>query len=324
MERSSKPIIKHIPDFLDYCEVEKGLRDNTQKNYGRYLNVFIKWLKIEKKESLLPYQLSPEDIWNYRLYLARRYKTSSGKSLAKITQNYYLIALRALLDYFTDRDIESLPSGKIKLPKDTKEKPVKFLALDQVQQLLETPNISTKSGLRDRAIIETLFSTGLRIAELIALNREQIHFKDPDGLELSITGKGERTRTVYFSPRALHWIKEYLENRAKSTSTMDDEKALFINYRTRSPEVHRLSARAVQKAISHYARLAGLPITVTPHVLRHSYATDLLIEGVDLRTVQEFLGHKNIATTQIYTHITNKRLKEIHKKFHGGNKLKDN
>ena len=188
--------------------------------------------------------------------------------------------------------------------------------MEQIRKLLETPDIKTKSGLRDRAIIETLFSTGLRIAELTALNRNQIHFKDKDGLELTVVGKGNTPRTVYFSPRALQWLKRYLD------SQNDMDEALFVHFRAKnSAESKRLSARFIESAIKRYSQLAGLPISVTPHTLRHSYATDLLTQGVDLRTVQEFLGHKNITTTQIYTHITSKRLKDIHRKFHGGNKL---
>lgn len=316
MNNSDKPIIKHIPDFLDYCEIEKGLSNNTQKNYQRYLNIFVKWLKEGSKEGLLPHQLTPEHIWDYRLYLARRYKTKNGKNLAKSTQNYYLIALRALLDYFTDRDIISLPSSKIKLPKDAKKDSVKFLTLEQVEKLLEMPDTKTKNGLRDRTIMEVFFSTGLRIAELAALNRDQISLKNiNDVYELSITGKGNRTRTVFFSPRALEWLKQYIDARD------DTDKALFVNYNNSTSEDRRLSARSIQESIHRYGTMAGLPVEVTPHVLRHTYATDLLTQGVDLRSVQEFLGHKNIATTQIYTHLTNKRLKEIHKKFHGGNKL---
>ncbi len=316
MHNSDKPIIKHIPNFLDYCEVEKGLRDNTQKNYSRYLNVFEKWLTHTGETTKLPHQLTAEDVWNYRLFLARRYQTKKKKTLSKKSQNYYLIALRSLLDYFTDRDINSLPASKIKLAKDTHSNSVKFLTLEQVERLLRVPKVATKVGLRDRAIMETLFSTGLRVSELVSLNREQIHFRDPDGLELTIQGKGGSIRTVYFSPRALYWVKKYLETRQN-----DMEPALFINYQTKNEEERRLNQRSVQSNIKKYSRLAGIPISVTPHVLRHSYATDLLVQGVDLRTVQEFLGHKNVATTQIYTHITSKRLKEIHSKFHGGNKL---
>jgi len=317
MDHSSKPIIKHIPDFLDYCEVEKGLASRTQENYGRYLSLFAKWLEKEGRTPLLPHEFSSSDIWDYRLFLSREYKSKNGETLRKISQHYYLVALRALLDYFADRDIAALPSSKVKLPKDARTKMVKFLSLPQMRQLLETPDINKVQGLRDRAIIETLFSTGLRIAELTALNRNQIHFKDAEGLELTITGKGGTVRTIYFSPRSLEWIKKYVDTRT------DIDPALFINYRSKNADSLRLSARSIELSIKRYSILAGLPFAVTPHTLRHSYATDLLTQGVDLRTVQEFLGHKNIATTQIYTHVTNQRLREIHKKFHGGNQLEE-
>jgi site-specific recombinase XerD len=316
MHESSKPILKHIPDFLDYCEIEKGLSSNTQLNYQRYLHVFAKWLHHEDREGTLPHQLTGEDVWNYRLFLSRKYKTRSGEYLKKITQHYYLVALRALLDYFTDRDITSLPSGKVKLPRDSRVKSVKFLTLEQVEKLLETPNVTSPGGLRDRAIMETLFSTGLRIAELVALNRKRVNFKDSEGLELTVVGKGDTPRTVYFSARTLRWLKKYLETRT------DMDEALFVHYRSKGgTDSRRLSARSMEHIVKKNALLAGLPVAATPHTLRHSYATDLLMQGVDLRTVQEFLGHKNIATTQIYTHVTNKRLRDIHKKFHGGNKL---
>ncbi|MBZ9571964.1 tyrosine-type recombinase/integrase [Patescibacteria group bacterium] len=318
MKKSDKPIIKHIPDFLDYCEIEKGLSEKTQENYDRYLRKFVFWLKRTKKEALLPHELSADDIWHYRLYLSR-YKDNKGKILKKTTQNYYLIALRALLSYFTAKDIVSPPVDKIKLPKDARRaKTVKFLKLEQVEKLLMTPNTKNKIGLRNRAILETLFSTGLRIAELVALNKEQFaNIRNKKDLELSIIGKGDVPRTVYFSERALSWVKKYLETRK------DKEKALFIHYRARKDVECRLTARSIERIVKKYAILAGVPIFTTPHTIRHSFATDLLAKGVDLRTIQEFLGHKNIVTTQIYTHVTSKRLRDIHRKFHSGKKLKE-
>ena len=318
MKKSNTPIIKHIPDFLDYCEVEKGLADRTQENYQHYLQKFVLWLKKTKKETLLPHQLTSDDVWAYRLYLSR-YTDKKGRPLKKVTQNYYLIALRALLSYFTTKDIVSLPSDKITLPKDARaEKMVKFLNLDQIEKLLLTPNTKTTIGLRDRAILEALFSTGLRIAELVALNQEQfINIKDKKDLELGIIGKGSRPRTVFFSERALSWLRKYLETRK------DKEKALFIHYRARKDADTRLTARSIERIIKKYAILAGVPIFTTPHTIRHSYATDLLNQGVDIRTIQEFLGHKSIITTQIYTHVTNKRLRDIHRQYHSGKNLKE-
>jgi site-specific recombinase XerD len=318
MKRSNTPIIKHIPDFLDYCEVEKGLSEKTQENYNRYLQKFIFWLKKTKKEGLLPHELTAEDVWAYRLFLSR-FTDQKGRPLKKVTQNYYLIALRALLGYFTAKDIVSLPADKIALPKAAKaEKTVKFLNLDQIEKLLLAPNTKTPIGLRDRAILETLFSTGLRIAELVNLNREQFaNIKDKKDLELGIIGKGGHPRTVYFSERALDWVKKYLETRK------DKEKALFIHYRAPEKSESRLTARSIERIVKRYAVLAGVPIFTTPHTLRHSMATDLLTQGVDLRTIQEFLGHRNIVTTQIYTHITNKRLRDIHRQYHSGKNLKE-
>jgi len=317
MPKSDKLIIKHIPDFLDYCEVEKGLANRTQEDYQHYLKKFILWLKNNKKEGLLPHELTPDDIWAYRLYLSR-YTNEKGHSLKKITQNYYLIALRALLGYFTAKDIVSLPADKITLPKDARtEKTVKFLNLEQVEQLLLAPDTKNPIGLRDRAILETLFSTGLRIAELIALNWEQfVNIKNKKDLELGIIGKGSYPRTVYFSERALSWVKRYLETRDNK------EKPLFIHYRSRNDAEPRLTARSIERIVKKYAILAGVPIFTTPHTLRHSMATDLLTQGVDLRIIQEFLGHKSILTTQIYTHVTNKRLRDIHRQFHSGKRLK--
>ena len=308
----NKPIIQYIPDFLDYCEIEKGLANNTQKNYQRYLQKFISWLKKTNNESLSPSELTPDHIWKYRLFLSR------SNDLKKITQNYYLIALRALLSYFTAKDIVSIPADKISLPKASeKDKTIKFLNLDQIEKLLLAPDITTIIGLRNRAILESLFSTGLRIAELTAMNKEQFSsLKNKKDLELGIVGKGNHPRTVYFSERALNWIKEYLKLR------QDKEKALFIHYRARSDAENRLTSRSIERIVKKYAIAANVPLSTTPHTVRHSYATDLLNQGVDLRTIQEFLGHRNIVTTQIYTHVTNKRLKDVHRKFHSGKNLK--
>jgi len=318
MNQSNTPIINHISDFLDYLEVERGLSNNTQINYARYLKKFSLWIKIKNKENLLPHELTTDDIWNYRLYLAR-YIDRKNKPLSKQTQNYYLIALRSLLSYFSDKDIQSIPADKIKLPKDAqKEKSIKFLTLDQIERLLTAPTISDAQGLRDRAILETLFSTGLRVAELAALNVEQFkNIKNVNDLEITVIGKGNHPRTVYFSERALSWIKKYLDTRD------DDYKALFINYRSRKDSDKRLTVRSIERIVKHYSTLANVPFFTTPHTLRHSMATDLLNQGVDLRIIQEFLGHRNISTTQVYTHVTNKKLKDVHRKYHSGKDLKN-
>ncbi len=313
MQKSLKPLPQHLNDFLDWLDIEKGLSNKSQENYSRFLKKFIDWLKENDLEGLKPHQLSPTHIWNYRVYLSRQ----SKKPLKKSTQNYYLIALRSLLNYFANRDILSLPAEKIKLAKDKDDKKVSFLSLEQLEKLFSAPDVSKRNGLRDRAILESLFSTGLRIAELVSLDREQINLKPTTKeLELGIVGKGNRPRTVYFSERAVHWLNRYLESRK------DKDKALFINYRSRKKSERRLTDRSIERIIKRYALLAGLPINTTPHTLRHSFATDLLSQGVDLRIIQEFLGHRNIATTQVYTHVTNQRLRDIHRQFHSGKKLK--
>ncbi|MBM3206432.1 MAG: hypothetical protein FJZ43_02335 [Candidatus Staskawiczbacteria bacterium] len=318
MNESNKPIPQHIPDFLDYCEVEKGLRENTQRNYKKYLDKFVLWLRSKRLEGLLPHQLTPEHIWDYRLYLSRYQDPIRGKILQKSTQNYYLIALRAFLGYFVAKDVQSLPPDKIALSKANKgEKTVKFLTLEQIERLLTSAQPKDATGIRNRAILETFFSTGLRIAELCSLNIEQFaNLKDKQDLELGIIGKGGHPRTIYFSDRSLEWIKKYISIRNSK------DKSLFINFRDKDGTGTRLTPRSVERIVKQHAILAGIPTFTTPHTLRHSYATDLMNQGVDLRTVQEFLGHKNIATTQIYTHVTNKRLRDIHRQFHGGKDLK--
>ncbi len=317
MKKSLKAIPLHLNDFLDWLDIEKGLSSKSQENYERFIKRFFFWLKTDKLENLKPHQLTPDHIWQYRVFLSRKYPSRTNKPLKRSTQNYYLIALRALLGYFSAKDIISLPADRIKLPKDIKSgNTVKFLDLEQIKKLLLAPDIKKENGLRNRAILEILFSTGLRIAELTALNREQIKPKpETEETELGIIGKGSRPRTVYLSKRAISHLIEYLKSRK------DKEKALFINYRSKKNAPRRLTARAIEKIIKKYAISVGLPITTTPHVLRHSFATDLLNQGVDLRTVQEFLGHKNITATQIYTHVTNKRLREIHQKYHSGKRL---
>jgi len=316
MNKSSKPIPSHINDFLDWIDIEKGLSNKTQENYRRFLEKFLFWLKSNKLDSLLPHQLTPEQIWDYRVYLSRQSRTHSGQALKKTTQNYYLIALRALLGYFVAKDVLSLPPDKITLSRPDKEKTVKFLTLDQLNKLFLAPDISNIQGLRDRAILESFFSTGMRISELTSLNREQIKIKPGMAdIELGIVGKGGRARTIYFSKGAIEWLGKYLSERDADKD--DKEKALFINYSGKKNAPRRLTPRAIEKNLKRYIIAAGLPITTTPHVLRHSFATDLLNQGVDMRMVQEFLGHKNILATQIYTHVTNKRLRDIHQKFHG-------
>jgi len=313
-----QPLRSYLVPFLDYCEIEKGLSNNTQRNYRQYLRVFFAWLTKTNHGDLAARNLTAKHVWDYRLYLARNYKTPSGQYLTKKSQNLYLIALRALLRYLAERDIETLPSTKITLAKEKAEEPIAFLERPEVEKMLEQPDRAKPEGLRDRAIMETLFSSGMRIAELVALDVEQLAPLMQDRqetertLELPIVGKGKHIRTIFISPRASHWIRAYLASRG------DDLKPLFINSRSRNPEQKRLTPRAIQLMIGKYARLAGLSKKVTPHTMRHTYATDLLSHGADLRSVQELLGHKNVSTTQVYTHVTNKRLRDTHEQYHGG------
>jgi len=293
MQNSTKPIIKHINDFLDWIDIEKGLSYKSQENYSRFLKKFLAWSKINKLENLRPHQLTPDHIFKYKTFLSRQYLQKDKKPLKRNTQNYYLIALRSLLTYFADKDIISLPPEKIKLAKQSQERTVNFLTLEQVKKLLAAPDVNDINGLRDRTILETLFSTGLRVAELVALDRDQITIKlNTKDLEIGIVGKGGHPRTVFLSQRTIDWLQQYLAKRA------DKEKALFVTYRG-SKIQGRITTRTIERIIKKYVVRAGLPITTTPHTLRHSFATDLLMKGVDLRVVQEFLGHRNIVTTQI-------------------------
>lgn len=317
MKKSDKPIAEHIKDFLEYIDVEKGLGIRSQQTYQRFLEKFIRWLSSNDLSELKPHELTPDHIYKYRVFLASSINQKTRQPLKKSSQGYYLIALRNLLKYFSDKDIEAISADKIKLPRSrSQEKAVKFLDLEQITRLLEEPDPSTKTGLRDKALLETLFSTGLRVAELANLNREQIKIpkeKASEGLEIVVIGKGNRPRPVYFSIRALSWLGRYLDTRD------DMEKALFIGYKGPKSRAKRLSTRSIESIVKKYAVLGGVPIFTTPHTLRHSFATDLLMQGVDLREVQEFLGHKNIATTQIYAHVTSKKLRELHKKHHSLN-----
>lgn len=318
MEKN-KPIINYLIDFLDYSEIEKGLSSKTQENYTRFLRKFFCWLKEAKLEGLKPSELTPEHIWQYKVYLSRHIGVKTHKTLKKTTQNYYLIALRSLLEFFVEKDVTSLPPSKVKLAKDKADKEIKFLTLNQLANLLSAPSAGTIIGLRDRSLLETLFSTGLRVAELAALNRDQLRIKDETSdLEIAVVGKGSKIRTVYFSERAIKALSYYLKER----KDMDD--ALFINYKRggeKSSASRRLTVKSIEDIVKKYVIIAGLPVMATPHTLRHSFATDLLNQGVDLRTVQEFLGHSNIATTQIYTHVTNKQLRDIHRKVHDNRKF---
>ena len=312
MKKSNIPITNHLNDFLEYLDIERGLSTKSQETYQKFLKRFIYWLKDNNLENIKPHELDENHIRKYRVYLSRTNNKNTKEPIKRSTQNYHLIALRLFLNYFAYRDIMSLPADKIKLARSkTDERTIKFLNLDQIKRLLEAPKTSTLTGLRDRAILETLFSTGLRVAELVSLDRDQIKIKsDTKDLEIVVIGKGNRPRPVYFSERSIKWIKKYLDTRNGM------EKALFINYKGPKSGPKRLSSRSVESLVKKNAISSGIPIFTSPHTIRHSFATDLLTKGVDLRTIQEFLGHKNIGTTQIYAHVTSKKLRDIHRKHH--------
>jgi site-specific recombinase XerD len=303
-----------ITEFLEYLEIERGCSPLTIRGYKHYLNRFYTWLN-ENFSATKPEDITLEIVRNYRLYLAHL-RNRNGAQLKHITQNYHIIALRAFLRYLlVQRDIPTLSPDKIELPKQS-SRSIAFLNPDQVERLLNSPQISNITGLRDKAILETLFSTGLRVSELVKLNRDQL---DLERKEFGVKGKGNKLRVVFLSDTAAQWIERYLQARK------DNFKPLFIRYSgavdiQKSGEKMRLTARSIQKIVEKYAQRAGLPIEVTPHTLRHSFATDLLISGADIRSVQEMLGHESIRTTQVYTHVTNRHLKEVHKAFHSRSK----
>ncbi len=303
---------KWIEEFLEYLQIEKNCSPLTLRNYRLYLRTFSQWLKDNFPKTKL-YDLNIKIIKKYRVFLINRNKKSDNP-LKKVTQNYYLIALRSFLKFLAKHDIKTLNAEKIELGK-TESRSLKFLNPEQLMRLLNAPKITTPKDLRDKAILELLFSTGLRVSELMKLNRDKIDLKRK---EFGVIGKGGRPRVVFISERAAHWLKRYLQTRE------DDWVPLFIRYSGRIDESNkgekmRLSVRSVQRILDKYVKKARLPIKITPHGLRHSFATDLLSHGADLRSVQEMLGHKNIATTQIYTHVTNRQLRKIHEKFHSGN-----
>jgi len=303
-----------ISDFLEYLVIEKSRSPLTIRQYKHYLGRFYSWAK-ENYSTITPEDINKELVRNYRLYLARL-RDRNGKQLTRVTQTYHIIALRAFLRYLlVQRDIPTLSPDKIELPKQS-TRSVSFLSSEQLERLLNSPKISNKIGLRDKAILEMLFSTGLRVSELTSLNRGRM---DLERREFSVRGKGDKPRVVFLSDTAAHWLERYLQTR------QDQFKPLFIRYsgtpdNKKDGEKMRLTARSIQRIVEKYAKRCGLPIEVTPHTLRHSFATDLLIGGADLRSVQEMLGHESIRTTQVYTHVTNKHLKEVHETFHSRNK----
>ena len=295
-------------DYIEHIEVEGGRSAHTAENYTLYLERF-----IEFTNDITVDKITSEIIRKYRLWL-NRYKNNNDDELATITQSYHLIALRGFLNYLSKRDIPSLSPEKIELPKISR-KQVTFLHYDEIERLLEQIDITTQTGIRDRAIIELLFSSGLRVSELVNLDRDHINITRR---EFMVRGKGQKDRPVFISESASACVNNYLKTRN------DNLPPLFINSSrnnmpTNSGDYRRLGARSIQRIINKYTRLAGITKHVSPHTMRHSFATDLLMNGADIRSVQMMLGHSNISTTQVYTHVTDEHLREVYEKFHSDN-----
>jgi site-specific recombinase XerD len=312
MEQNSA-LSRFIDEFLEYLEIEKNCSKLTIRDYRHYLEVFENWFTVSLPGKSIK-DLDLATVRRYRVFLANR-ADAKGLTLMRVTQNYYVIALRSFLRFLIKNDHETLEPSKIDLPK-TESRSLKFLEKEQVDRLVTEADTSKEEGLRDRAIMELLFSTGLRVSELVGLNKDRINL---ERREFGVIGKGGKARLVFVSDRAAEWIKRYLDKRK------DNFKPLFIRYsgavtEENGGEKMRLTARSVERLVKKYVRSARIPVDATVHTLRHSFATDLLTNGADIRSVQEMLGHKNIATTQIYTHITNKQLHDVHKSFHSGNK----
>lgn len=307
-----------INDFLESLEIEKGRSTKTTENYGLYLARFLDLITQDFPEgaTIKPSDLTPEILRKFRLRLNRFDDNQNHERLSALTQSYHLIALRGFLKYLAKRGIHSLDPSLVDLPRAAK-KQVTFLHFDEVERLLAEIPIDTETGLRDRAIIELLFSGGLRVSELCNLNRDSINLSRH---EFMVRGKGKKDRPIFIDQTTADHLEEYLSARS------DTLPALFLNNSSNqnipdtSGDFRRLSPRSIERIIQKYARLAGITKHVTPHTLRHSFATDLLMNGADLRSVQSLLGHANIATTQIYTHITDPHLKEVHEKFHSETK----
>lgn len=292
-------------DYIEHLEVEGGRSARTATNYALYLERF-----VEFSNDITVDKITSEVVRKYRLWL-NRYKNNNDDELATITQNYHLIALRGFLGYLSKRDIPSLAPNKVELPK-TSRKQVTFLHYDEVERLLSQIDISSEVGLRDKAVVELLFSSGLRVSELVNLNRDHINTKRR---EFMVRGKGQKDRPIFISENAASHIDDYLATR------LDNLPPLFLSYSrnnvvSNSGDYRRLTARSIQRLINRYSRLAGITKHVSPHTMRHSFATDLLMNGADIRSVQGMLGHSNISTTQIYTHVTDQHLREVYEKFH--------
>lgn len=290
-------IEKLLKDYLDYLEIEKNRSPRTKDVYCRVLKKFFNFAKIKN-----PKDITNDKIRSFRIYLAEKTK------LKKNTQSYYIIAIRNFLRYLIKRDISVISPDKIELPQIPKRQ-IDIIEYEDLERLLKAPEGNGLKALRDRAILELLFSTGLRVSELCKLDR-YLNWKRK---EITVRGKGEKLRIVFISDTAKNAIKNYLDKRT------DADQALFVSYsNNKSPKtLGRITPRSVERLVDFYSRKAGIAKKISPHTLRHLFATDLLMNGADLRSVQEMLGHASIQTTQIYTHLTNKALKEVHEAFHG-------
>lgn len=315
-ETKPSEIERLAQEFFDHLEIEMSRSRRTIDSYSRTLRAFFIWGDIQR-----PQDITAERVRQYRLYLNRK-ETRPGVSLKKSTQAYHSIVIRTFLKYLAKHDVETLPAEKIEIGR-VPERQVDFLEYDEVERLLAAPEGSSIRVRRDRAILELLFSAGLRVSELTGLDRDQVNLAKE---EFSVRGKGSKLRIVFLSPRAIRAIGDYLEHRT------DIDPALFVshpkkglvNKKNAKRESLRLTPRTVARLVKHYAKKAGIVKDVHPHTLRHSFATDLLMNGADIRSVQAMLGHASITTTQIYTHVTNERLKEIHQSFHGKRKKRSN
>lgn len=299
-----------VNQFLEHLEVEKGSSPLTIRNYKLYLTRFVDFASKDGHLADIK-SLDAATIHDFRTYVSR-IPSGKGEAISRKTQGYHAIALRSFLRWLIKNDYKVLSPDKIDLPKIA-EREIKFLSGDQVDKLLNAPSLSTIQGVRDKAILELFFSTGLRVSELTKLDRDKINFASR---EFGIVGKGGKARVVFLSQRATDYIKKYVDQRR------DKYKPLFIRHKgSDDPTINenkmRLTPRSVQRMIKKYVKKVKLPIDATPHTLRHSFATDLLMAGADLRSVQEMLGHKNVQTTQVYTHVTHKQLKDVHSAFHG-------
>lgn len=314
-EQGKSSLEDYVRRYLEFCEVDRNLSQNTIKMYAFYLSDFLDWMRrYLAKDHLEVKDLTYELIRKYRLDLNRRISSKSQQEFKRSTQTTFLVAIRAFLKYMiVEEKVSVVPPEQVTLGKPEPRVP-KVLDEEQLKFLFEVQDLNKLSGLRDKAILEVLFSTGLRVSELCSLNMDSVNLETG---EFSVVGKGRKVRTVYLSPSAIHWLKQYLATRK------DNFVPLFIRYSGKkmdkddvTGESLRLTPRSVERMVKNYVSRAGIAVDATPHTLRHTFATGLLREGADLRSVQELLGHSNVSTTQIYTHVTNRQLKDVHRKFH--------